>query len=401
MRLEAQLRDQRRDLALLRRVEAFLRRGEHRAGVHQRRIEERLEEVVAEIVVGMNIVAAAPARVGAREVEKALREAADERRGHIAVRQLRAVRNQERDHVRDRGRVDVAVHVGFTEADVATEHDAPEERPAPHVQRHARARIGPTEARLGTIGQGQHQLAVAQPLQQAEDGVAGQLVHPLQGAADDRHRAGRLRARMHRELAPELQPRRLGCDARGRQGPRQRMPHQVTHQVGRGQRTPAPVQPRAEHRLPVAHKIHAHVHIIGRITEREGIYAAHVVKGGYMKRFRKLRAIVAPRAGLEQRQHIEVPVAEGVVHLGHRPAQRVVRRQPQIEAHGVEDVMPVARRGQQHHARRVRIAAGPAHLLAARLGQRARGPVKVVAVVDRHRPHAVVAEALDLSVQQR
>jgi len=91
---------------------------------------------------------------------------------HAAQRLL--VLGQERYELRQIGRIAVAVHVGFGEADVAVEQDPAEEAPILDMQRRLPLGIGGTESANRAVGQTQGQAADSKAFERLEDEVGGE-----------------------------------------------------------------------------------------------------------------------------------------------------------------------------------------------------------------------------------
>ncbi len=90
---------------------------------------------------------------------------------------------------------------------------------------------------------------------------------------------------------------------------------------------------------------------------------------------------------------------EGVVHLGHVSHEGPVGREEVVEAHGVEDVVEVARRGDEEGPRDSVTEALFREKAVELLADRAGSAVEVILVVNRCGPEAVIAEEGEPAVQ--
>jgi hypothetical protein len=84
------------------------------------------------------------------------------------------VLGQQCDQLRQVGRIAVAIHVGFGEADVAVEQDAAKEAPALDVQRRLSLGVGGAESATGAVGQPQGQATDGKAVERLQGEVGGE-----------------------------------------------------------------------------------------------------------------------------------------------------------------------------------------------------------------------------------
>ena len=114
----------------------------------------------------------------------------------------------------------------------------------------------------------------------------------------------------------------------------------------------------------------------------------------------RLGAGAAHRA-VRRRGQIEVPLAEGVVHLQHHGRQLAVRPMAVVEAERVEDVAQHPRHCQEPDRAAAGVDPGGRQHGLDLTAQRAAGAVAVVAVVVAEEGEAVVAEEPQAPIQRR
>ena len=146
VRTERQLVADCPQLVDLRRLERVVRGLEHRAGVHQSRVEKQPEELVAQVVVFVNVAAAARRRVVAPAVRQALERARNPRRHRRQRPDDVAVGEHEADEADEVRRRPVPIHVGIAKADLATGDHPPEEAAVVDLDRGRQSACGAERA---------------------------------------------------------------------------------------------------------------------------------------------------------------------------------------------------------------------------------------------------------------
>ena len=181
-RLQPQRIDDALVFALLRRVQRqAVVAIEQRARVGPAGVEPQLVEIVADIVMGMDVALAALAGIRPQPVPQAV-PAARQRAAEQQLVQRCFVGERQAQQRRQVGRVDHAGRIGFGKADVAGAQDALAGAPVMQVQGGARRRMGVAKHHARAARRDQFEMPVADLVQQREEQA---------GAGGRRHGGGR------------------------------------------------------------------------------------------------------------------------------------------------------------------------------------------------------------------
>ena len=201
-------------LGRLRRLERLALAVEKRRGVAHRRIEPQAVEAVAEVVVGVDVALAIRRACSAGSGAAASEPGCAPCCCVAIVPRRLLVLGEQRDQPRQVGRIAVAFHVGFGEADVAVEQHAPEEAPVPDLE-HRLAGVGRLPKRR-IVPSGR--CTVRRPIVERSSAFRTKWVESVKriSAAHQLRRRRRLMVKF-RSLAPELQglPVDSGDDGKG------------------------------------------------------------------------------------------------------------------------------------------------------------------------------------------
>jgi hypothetical protein len=178
---DAQLRADSIELALLRGFERIAGVLKLRARVEHAGVQHKFVELVAKIVMGADIFAAALNGVGAETMAKTGEEGAGGGEKIVAIVKQAEIADAEADQSDEVGAGPVAVHVGFADADVCARKCADEKTPIVD-DGHSAERGGAIAERVGFLRADDFEKAAAQVSERTKEQALGlgckPVVHP-------------------------------------------------------------------------------------------------------------------------------------------------------------------------------------------------------------------------------